>query len=169
MPTQPRRLWIPRALPQRLLPAQRRCCDKGETGVSVDFPAGRTDEYTAFGRRARRLVRCCQLESRKAAHGGLPVCRESVHHLHRRPVVTCWRGKKDHPMAHVLAQPALRAANASAFVSRHVPSRDQLLRSEAVWLVLMAYLALGRARSGLVTSPYRLDTPPDRNWAPVPG
>ena len=41
--------------------------------------------------------------------------------------------------------------------------------AKAVWLVLMAYLALGRARSGLVTSPYRLDTPPDRNWAPVPG
>src|SRR5437868_2565141 len=29
-------------------------------------------------------------------------------------------------------------------------------------------LRLGRARSGLVTSPYRLDTLPDRNWAPVP-
>src|SRR5438105_2289362 len=29
-------------------------------------------------------------------------------------------------------------------------------------------LPLGRARSGLVTSPYRLDTLPDRNWAAVP-
>ena len=53
-------------------------------------------------------------------------------------------------MAHVLAQPAPRAANVSAFISRHLPSRDQLLRSEAVWLALVAYPALAKILSDTV-------------------
>jgi hypothetical protein len=47
-------------------------------------------------------------------------------------------------MAHVLTQPAPRAASFAELISRHLPSRDQLLRSEAVWLVLMAYLAAAK-------------------------
>src|SRR5258708_23430221 len=53
-------------------------------------------------------------------------------------------------MAHVLTQPAPRASIVSAFISHHLPSRDQLLRSEAVWLALMAYLAVAKILSDTV-------------------
>jgi hypothetical protein len=42
----------------------------------------------------------------------------------------------------VVAQPAPRASYSITWLGRHVPSRDQLLRSEAVWLGLVAYLVL---------------------------
>ncbi len=53
-------------------------------------------------------------------------------------------------MAQVLVQPAPRASQVFAFLSRRLPSGDQLLRSEAVWLMLMAYLALAKILSDTV-------------------
>src|SRR5262249_28092324 len=45
-------------------------------------------------------------------------------------------------MAHVTTQPASSTALRVGFRSRHLPSRDQLLRSEAVWLALMLFVAV---------------------------
>jgi hypothetical protein len=48
--------------------------------------------------------------------------------------------RKYQPIAHLLAQPAPRAANVSGFISHRLPSRDQLRPEELVWLALMGHL-----------------------------
>src|SRR5262249_24976225 len=46
-------------------------------------------------------------------------------------------------MTHVLTQPVATTTQVrSGFIARHVPTRDQLLRSEAVWLALMIFVVL---------------------------
>jgi len=53
-------------------------------------------------------------------------------------------------MAHVTTQPVSAAALRAGFLSRHLPSRDQLLRSEAVWLALMLFLVVVKILSDTV-------------------
>lgn len=53
-------------------------------------------------------------------------------------------------MAQVITRPLPGTAIGTGFFSRHLPSRDQLLRSEAVWLVLVAFIVIAKILSDTV-------------------
>jgi len=53
-------------------------------------------------------------------------------------------------MAHVMTQPVPSAGVRTGFFSRHLPSRDQLLRSEAVWLAVIGFVVVAKILSDTV-------------------
>jgi len=62
------------------------------------------------------------------------------------------KSDKEHPRASIAVQPAPRVASISAFLNRYLPTRDQILRTQSVWLALIAYVAFAKILSDTVVA-----------------